>query len=107
MVQLRKEARKRKKVHLVIATAHLSSVEYEDVSFITPTIPLYNRDNRRWYRNRLTNDSRELDFKSNTTTVKVCDNHSKIDSLRKKLNRRWLNLMRRQWDRGESRFVEW
>ena len=40
MVQLRREARKRKKVHSEIATAHLPSVDYEDVSCITPATPL-------------------------------------------------------------------
>ena len=40
MSQLKREARKRKNVHLVITTAHLTPVDYEDVSCITPATPL-------------------------------------------------------------------
>ena len=84
MAQIRREARKREHLYSSIANAHLLSVEYEDVNAVTPATRLVKKDNIRWYRNRLTNDYCELNFKYDTTTVIVCNNVSKIDSLRKK-----------------------
>ena len=45
-----------------IATAHLP-VECSTVStVVTPVTPIVQKDNSRWYCNRLTNDARQLDF---------------------------------------------
>ena len=64
----------------LIATEHLT-VECSTIStVVTPVTPIGQKDNSRWYCNRLTNDARQLDFNA----VKQ-DIGNRIDALRKKI----------------------